>query len=65
MERSVQGILNGEIGSLEASNCLPTSTLQGSAKNKFAVNTDKRFGVFQSALNSDIEVAIANHMLDL
>lgn len=69
MERAIQAVRNGEMGWLKASKSfnVPTATLRRRAlgKNKFAVNTDKHFGSFQSTLNRDLEIAIVNHMLDL
>lgn len=69
MERAIQAVTNGEMGWLKASKSfnVPTATLRRRAlgKNKFAVNTEKRFDFFQFTLNRDLEVAIVNHMLDL
>lgn len=69
MERAIQAVTDGEMGWLKASKSfnVPTATLRRRAlgKNKFAVNTEKRFGSFQFTLNRDLEVAIVNHMLDL
>lgn len=69
MQRAIQATRNGEMGWLKASKTfnVPAATLRRRAlgKNKFAVDTQKRFGSFQSTLNRDLEIAIVNHMLDL
>lgn len=69
MERALQAVQNGEMGWLKASKSfnVPTSTLRRRAlgKNKYAVNSEKRFGSYQSILDKDLEAAIVDHLLNL
>lgn len=69
MERALEAVRSREMGWLRASRTfnVPTATLRRRAlnKNKNAIGTKKCFGSIKSALNEEVETAIANHILDL